>query len=94
MPKNLASTSGKKPLKTVIEDKQEDVPLSRCVLVRSLRRRLWKALQEEDVVTAKRAYLATKGDYELWLDEERCEEETARSKVEMMKEKKQQVSQI
>ena len=94
MPQNLSNANRKNPLKTVIEDKQEDFPSSRSVLVRSLRRRLWKALQEEDAVTAMRAYLATKGDYEVWLEEERCEEVTARSKEESLKEKKQQVSQI
>jgi hypothetical protein len=92
MPKNLNNTIMKKPLKSVVDDDRNECPSSRSVLVRSLRRRLWKALQEEDVPTAMRAYLATKRDYELWLDEEICEEETARSKQEMMKETKLQVS--
>ena len=39
-------------------------------MVRSLRRRLWKALQEEDVHTAKRAYEASRRDFETWLLEE------------------------
>ena len=47
-------------------------------MVRSLRRRLWKALQEEDVVTAMRAYTATKCDYDRWLDEELFDQERPR----------------
>jgi hypothetical protein len=82
----------KKPQKSLPRYERSECPTSRCVLVRSLRRRLWKALQEEDVATAMRAYLVTKSDYELWLEEEICEEDAARSKQEMMKEKKQQVS--
>jgi hypothetical protein len=45
------------------------------VFVRSLRRRLWKALQEEDAETALRAYTASKDEYLVWLEEERLERE-------------------
>lgn len=67
---------------------EEAVP-SRSVMVRSLRRRLWKALQEEDVATATRAYTATKTDYERWLDEELVEEELLRKRKEEKKDIKQ-----
>jgi hypothetical protein len=46
----------------------------RSVLERSLRRRLWKALQEEDSAMAMRVYTATKIEYETWLEKEICEE--------------------
>jgi len=72
---------------------EEAVP-SRSVMVRSLRRRLWKALQEEDVATATRAYTATKTDYERWLDEELVEEELLRKIKEETKDIKQKVRDI
>ena len=56
-----------------------EIKPSRSVMVRSLRRRLWKALQEEDVATAVRAYTATKSDYDQWLDEELFDQEGPRS---------------
>ena len=43
---------------------------SRSIAIRSLRRRLWRALQQEDVNTAIRAYTATRADYEAWILEE------------------------
>ncbi|KAI2500354.1 hypothetical protein MHU86_14097 [Fragilaria crotonensis] len=55
-----------------------EIKPSRSVMVRSLRRRLWKALQEEDVGTAMRAYTATKSDYDRWLDEELFHQERPR----------------
>lgn len=55
-----------------------EIKPSRSVMVRSLRRRLWKALQEEDVGTAMRAYTATKSDYDRWLDEELFDQERPR----------------
>jgi hypothetical protein len=67
-------------------------PPSRSVMVRSLRRRLWKALQEEDVQTAMRAYTATKLDYEHWIDEELAGEEQLRKSEEEKKDRKQKVS--
>ena len=51
------------------------VPPPRPEFVRSLRRRLWKALQEEDAETALRAYTASKEEYLVWLEEERLERE-------------------
>ena len=43
--------------------------------VRSLRRRLWKALQEENIESALRAYTATQQDLDDWQEEERCNDE-------------------
>ena len=62
-------------------------------MVRSLRRRLWKALQEEDVGTAMRAYTATKSDYEKWLDEELFDKEHPRVGEGDKKDQNQKVSQ-
>lgn len=45
-------------------------------VIRSLRRRLWKAFQEDDVETALRAYQASLDDFEQWLRQE--EEERQR----------------
>ena len=45
-------------------------------MVRSLRRRLWKAIQKEDAQTAIRVYMATKSDYEQWLDDELFDRES------------------
>jgi len=42
-------------------------------VIRSLRRRLWKAFQEENAETALRAYQATREEFEKWLDEEQME---------------------
>ena len=39
-------------------------------VIRSLRRRLWKAFQEDNTVNALRAYQATQKDFEDWLQEE------------------------
>ena len=39
-------------------------------VIRSLRRRLWKAFQEDDGETALRAYQASLSDFEGWLHEE------------------------
>jgi hypothetical protein len=39
-------------------------------VIRSLRRRLWKAFQEDDGETALRAYQASREDFEQWLQEE------------------------
>jgi hypothetical protein len=50
--------------------------------VRSLRRRLWRALQKEDVDTAIRAYTATRADYEAWLLEEELRREEERQREE------------
>lgn len=47
----------------------------RSTTVRSLRRRLWKALQDEDIETALRAYTASKRDFQAWEEEETLEEE-------------------
>lgn len=44
-------------------------------VIRSLRRRLWKAFQEDNVESALRAYQATREDFEQWLDEEQVERE-------------------
>lgn len=66
-------------------------PTSREVMVRSLRRRLWKALLEEDVDTAVRAYTATRKDYLDWLEQERLVEERKRQTEEKAREKAMQV---
>ena len=42
-------------------------------VVRSLRRRLWKAFREDDALTAMRAYQATLPDFIRWLEEEQQE---------------------
>ena len=39
-------------------------------VIRSLRRRLWKAFQDDDGETALRAYQASLSDFEGWLHEE------------------------
>lgn len=44
--------------------------LTRDYVVRSLRRRLWKAFQDDDRETALRAYQATFHDFCSWLQEE------------------------
>lgn len=72
-------------------EQQAPPPPSRSVMVRSLRRRLWKALQEEDVQTAMRAYTATKVDYERWIDEELAEEERTRKREAEKKDQKYKV---
>lgn len=56
-------------------------------MVRSLRRRLWKALQEEDVDTAVRAYTSTKTDYEQWIDEEIYEENRLQEEKNLQRQK-------
>ena len=48
--------------------------LSRAHVIRSLRRRLWKACQEDDIETAIRAYQATRKDFEQWIVEEEQEQ--------------------
>lgn len=68
------------------------VPPQRPVLVQSLRRRLWKALHEEDAETALRAYTASKEDYLLWLEEERLEQERKILADEEEREQKKKVS--
>ena len=47
--------------------------LTHDFVVRSLRRRLWKAFREDDVDTATRAYQATLPDFVRWLEEEHQE---------------------
>merc|ERR1712238_141641 len=39
-------------------------------VIRSLRRRLWKAFREDDSTSVLRVYLATLSDFRLWLEEE------------------------
>lgn len=46
---------------------------SRSIAIRSLRRRLWRALQQEDVDTAIRCYTSTRADYNAWILEEERE---------------------
>jgi hypothetical protein len=48
--------------------------LSQSYVIRSLRRRLWKACQEDDIETAIRAYQATRKDFQRWLVEEEQEQ--------------------
>ena len=55
--------------------------LPHSVVIRSLRRRLWKAFQEEDVKTAKRAYQASRIDFERWIQEERIERDRKEEKA-------------
>lgn len=52
-----------------------DLSSSRSIAIRSLRRRLWRALQEENVDTAIRAYTATRADYQAWIMEEKQAQE-------------------
>ena len=61
--------------------------------VRSLRRRLWKALQEENTESALRAYTATQQDLDDWQEEERCDEERKQQQVEEARLEKKQVRQ-
>jgi hypothetical protein len=49
---------------------QEQLKLTHDFVVRSLRRRLWKAFQEDDKETALRAYQATLAEFVQWLQEE------------------------
>ena len=58
----------------IMQERNDESARHRSVLERSLRRRLWRALQEEDAKTAMRVYTATKVDYETWLEKELCEE--------------------
>jgi hypothetical protein len=58
----------------ISQERTEESAIHRSVLERSLRRRLWKAIQEEDAITAMSVYTATKVDYETWLEKELCEE--------------------
>ena len=46
----------------------------REIAIRSLRRRLWRAFQQEDEATAIRAYTATRADYVAWIQQEEEEE--------------------
>lgn len=41
------------------------------IVIRSLRRRLWRALQQEDADAARRIYSATRADWETWVHDER-----------------------
>jgi hypothetical protein len=55
-------------------------------VVRSLRRRLWKAFREDDVTTAMRAYQATLPDFVRWLEEEHKEKRNRERMVAAKKE--------
>jgi hypothetical protein len=57
-----------------ITDPEPVETLSQSYVIRSLRRRLWKACQEDDVKTAVRAYQATRKDFQQWLIEEEQEQ--------------------
>lgn len=59
--------------------------IDRPVMVRSLRRRLWKAIQEEDVETAMRTYTVTLSEYGKWIREEADEEELLQKVAEQRK---------
>ena len=48
----------------------EPVELSKNFVVRSLRRRLWKACQEDDAICAMAIYKATQYELEGWLHQE------------------------
>lgn len=50
--------------------------------LRSLRRRLWQALKDEDAATAIRAYTCSKADFEKWLAEEAAEEAQRLERIE------------
>jgi len=52
------------------ESVQPSVSPCQSVIIRSLRRRLWKALVEGDIASALRAYTVSRDGYETWLDEE------------------------
>ena len=45
--------------------------------VRNLRRRMWKAFQQDDAETALRAYQASHIDLQSWIEEEQREKEAA-----------------
>lgn len=45
-------------------------------VIRSLRRRLWKAFQDDSAETAFRAYQATTQDLERWLEDEEGERQS------------------
>jgi hypothetical protein len=47
--------------------------MSQDFVVRSLRRRLWRAFQQDDAETALRAYRATFGEFQKWTEEEEDE---------------------
>jgi hypothetical protein len=47
--------------------------MSQDFVVRSLRRRLWRAFQQDDAETALRAYQATFGEFQKWIEEEEDE---------------------
>jgi len=70
-------------------------------VVRSLRRRLWKAFQEDDLMTATRAYQATLPDFVRWLEEEEREmralehgDETKLSRREITKRQSRSISPV
>jgi hypothetical protein len=50
--------------------REETILVLHDVIVRSLRRRLWKAFQEDDKETALRAYQATFIEFQQWLEHE------------------------
>jgi hypothetical protein len=51
--------------------------LTQDFVIRSLRRRLWKAFQEDDGETALRAYQASREEFLQWLQEEEEERQKA-----------------
>lgn len=67
------SSSTKQPPHEVEEEEKEvnseELPekLSKSFVHQSLRRRLWKACQEDDVELAMKIYNATQHDFEAWL---------------------------
>mmetsp|Transcript_9006 Transcript_9006/g.13100 ORF Transcript_9006/g.13100 Transcript_9006/m.13100 type:complete len:1301 (-) Transcript_9006:775-4677(-) len=65
-----------------------ETPVTPCqsVIIRSLRRRLWKALVESDITSALRAYTISREGYEKWLDEEIDTEERLRLEEENLNE--------
>lgn len=56
-------------------------------VVRSLRRRLWKAFKEEDVAMATRAYQATLPDFVRWLEEEKQEKQNREGEYDALRSK-------
>jgi hypothetical protein len=55
--------------------------MSQSFVIRSLRRRLWKACQEDDIETAIRAYQATRKDFQRWLVEEEQEQKRKEEQI-------------
>ena len=66
----------------MVTPKMSEIKWTPDFVIRSLRRRLWKAFQEDDAATACRAYQATLDDFRQWIMEEerrRLEDEASKA---------------